>query len=1026
MHGVGGTTPEEMLGDARTVRVAGDDTAAVFRRAEDVSEDVSGAGGGPRGVPGPRGGGGPVQEAYVWCNLTSGDAGRALWLLLLPFMVVNLAHWMRPAAPARPRAVRLYGLLVRLIALTLTVLLVAAACEVALDLVAWQCAGARGCARRHFWLAFLTPDAAQGPGVRRWAELLGTSGGWWAQPGRRLALAALVPGGLILLLWYLSHRTWSAYESHRPLVQGPDPAPDPDDGALARPGFWYGRRLVARLRAAHTAAGLLTVAAALATPAVRFDHRPGGPGALDTLGRLLTACLLAGAGATVAAVCRRGRDEHRVDQRLDPHLLRPLPLGALALLLLTALYTGWSRPDWHSSGRLPGAPAFGGLMLAQGVLVVVLGVVAWGMYRRTVTSLAPAAETDVDSGSVLGPASVLDPGSAPGPGIGSGPASGPGFGRGFGSGVGSGPERGPGPGRDPDSDPAPGPGSGPGSGSGLDLDRDRERAPDRGPSTGPCSRLSRDPDFGPGSDSGTGPGSGPDFSSGRAPGLDSDPDLGTGPGPGLIPDLSSGRDPGPGCDLTPDLTPDLGTGPGSGTGPGPGLDRDPDLSSSRDPGAGLTRGPDLGPGPGPGTDLGPGAGPGPGPSPRSDPDVARDFGAGPGPNPRPTPHPRPTPSTHGLGGPAAALVGCVLGGVMSGGVAQRVADWLDGAGGAVSGPPVVLTWQASMIPPLLAVLLGVAVRLAAGTARLARAERDRVRREHPGEPEDPARTRAIAHARAMAALTDRAPLVLTVLSAAALVLGGGALAGALVSGRSPDGAAGGTAAAVRIAAGISQGLGSWLVGLGFLLFVTWGRRAYKDRGARRTVGILWDVGTFWPRAAHPFAPPCYAERAVPDLTWRMATWTEATGGRLVLSGHSQGSVLAAAAAWQLTPATRARIALLTYGSPLERLYGRWFPAHFGPAALAGLHRDVACWHNLYRRTDPIGGPVRLLAGGQPPVDRPPLQDPLTYGRTPEHPLPTPILGHSCYRSDPAFAQVRADLLTRLRTQLPAPRGESAI
>ncbi|MFC7866604.1 hypothetical protein ACFU5B_22645 [Streptomyces murinus] len=1088
VHGVGGTTPEEMLGDARTVRVAGDDTAAVFRRAEDVSEDVAGAGAGPRGVPGPRGGGGPVQEAYVWCNLTSGDAGRALWLLLLPFMVVNLAHWMCPAAPARPRAVRLYGLLVRLIALTLTVLLVAAACEVALDLVAWQCAGARGCARRHFWLAFLTPDAAQGPGVRRWAELLGTSGGWWAQPGRRLALAALVPGGLILLLWYLSHRTWSAYESHRPLVQGPDPAPDPDDSALARPGFWYGRRLVARLRAAHTAAGLLTVAAALATPAVRFDHRPGGPGALDTLGRLLTACLLAGAGATVAAVCRRGRDEHRVDQRLDPHLLRPLPLGALALLLLTALYTGWSRPDWHSSGRLPGAPAFDGLMLAQGVLVVVLGVVAWGMYRRTVTSLAPAAETDVDSGSVLGPGPVLDPGSGPGLGIGSGPASGPGFGCGFGSGVGSGPERGPGPGRDPDSDPAPGPGSGPGSGSGVDLDRDRERAPDRGPSTGPCSRLSRDPDFGPGSDSGTGPGSGPDFSSGRAPGLDSDPDLGPGPGPGLIPDLSSGRDPGPGCDLTPDL----GTGPGSGTGPGPGLDRDPDLSSSRDPGAGLTRGPDLGPGPGPGTDLGPdagpgpsprsdpdiardlgtgsgagpgpgldcgpdlsssrdpgagltrdpdpdpgpgpgpgtdlgpGAGPGPGPSPRSDPDLALDIGAGPGPSPRPTPHPRPTPSTHGLGGPAAALVGCVLGGVMSGGVAQRVADWLDGAGGAISGPPVVLTWQASMIPPLLAVLLGVAVRLAAGTARLARAERDRVRREHPGEPEDPARTRAIAHARAMAALTDRAPLVLTVLSAAALVLGGGALAGALVSGRSPDGAAGGTAAAVRIAAGISQGLGSWLVGLGFLLFVTWGRRAYKDRGARRTVGILWDVGTFWPRAAHPFAPPCYAERAVPDLTWRMATWTEATGGRLVLSGHSQGSVLAAAAAWQLTPATRARIALLTYGSPLERLYGRWFPAHFGPAALAGLHRDVACWHNLYRRTDPIGGPVRLPADGQPPVDRPPLQDPLTYGRTPEHPLPTPILGHSCYRSDPAFAQVRADLLTRLRTQLPAPRGESAI
>ncbi|WP_395482228.1 hypothetical protein [Streptomyces sp. KHY 26] len=791
VHGVGGTTPEEMLGHARTVRVAGDDTAALFRRAEDASDS------GPRS--------GPVQEAYVWCNLTSGDAGRALWLVLLPFMVVNLAHWMRPAAPVRPRTVRLYGLLVRLAALTLTVLLVAAACEVALDLVAWQCAGVPACAQRHFWLAFLTPDAAEGPGVRRWAELLGTSGGWWAQPGRRLALAAVVPGALVLLLWYLSHRTWSAYESHRPLVQEADrdseadPRPDADDSALSRPGFWYGRRLVARLRAAHTAAGLLTVAAALATPAARFDHRPGGPAALDALSWLLAVLLLAVAGTAVAVVCRRGRDERRLDQELDRRLVRLLPLGALGLLLLAVLYTAWSRPGWRSAGRLPGDPAFGGLMLAQGALVVVLGAVAWGLHRRGADHRVP---------------------------------------------------------------------------------RERRRGVEE----------------------------------------------------------------------------------------------------------------------------------------RRVPDEERHES---------DPHRPPAPRTrmHGLGGPATTLLACALGGVMSGGVAQRVAEWLDGSGATLAGPPVLLTWQASMIPPLLAVLLALAARLAAGTARLARTERDRVRREHPGEPEDPSRTRAIAHTRAMAGLTDRAPLILIVLSAATLVLGGGALAGGLISGKTPDAAARGAVDAVRIAAAVSQGLGSWLVGLGFLLFVTWGRRAYRDRGARRTVGILWDVGTFWPRAAHPFAPPCYAERAVPDLTWRIATWTGATGGRLVLSGHSQGSVLAAAAAWQLSPSTRGRIALLTYGSPLERLYGRWFPAHFGPAALAGLHRDIACWSNLYRRTDPIGGPVRLPADGHPPVDQPPLRDPLAYGRTTEHPLPGPILGHSAYQADPAFARVRAHLLTRLHPELPAPREE---
>ncbi|MFJ3662702.1 hypothetical protein ACIPPM_19835 [Streptomyces sp. NPDC090119] len=748
VHGVGGTTPEKMLGDPRTVRVTGDDTAAVYRRAEDVPEPAGGAGPALDELPGK----GPVREAYVWCNLTSGNGTRALWLLLLPFMVVNLAHWMRPTAERPGPPVRLYGLLVRLAALTLTVLLVAAACEVALDLVAWQCAGAPACAGRHTWLAFLSPALSDG--------------GWWSGPGRRLALAALVPTLLTALLWYLSHRTWSAYESHRPLTATAEPGPD--ESALARPGFWYGRRLGARLRAAHTAAGLLTVAAAVTVPTARFDHRPGGPALLHLLGVLLGTGILAWGCVVVAVVCRRGRSERRLDQALDRHLLRALPLGALGLLLLAVTYAAWSRPGWRSTGRLPGDPAFGAIMLAQGILVVALAVVARGLHRRL-------------------------------------------------------------------------------------------------------------------------------------------------------------------------------------------------------------------------------------PDPRA--------------------------AMRGLGGPAVALLACALGGVASGGVAQRVADWLDGTRASLTGPPVTLTWQASAIPPVFAVLLVLIAVLARRTARLARAERRRVRAEHPGEPEDPHRTRRIAHVRAMATLTDRAPLILAVGSVATLIAGAGALTGALATGLAPAHAARNAGDTVRIAAGICQMLGSWLIGVGFLLFVAWGRRAYKDASARRTIGILWDVGTFWPRAAHPFAPPCYAERAVPDLTWRTATWTERTGGRLVLSGHSQGSVLVAAAAWQLTPAVRERVALLTYGSPLERLYGRWFPAHFGPAALAALHRDVCCWRNLHRRTDPIGGPVRLTAGHGPEVDHAPLPDPRAYGRTPEHPLPAPILGHSDYQEDPVFTRERDRLLADLHPGLPAPRPE---
>ncbi|MEU0070151.1 hypothetical protein ABZ027_11505 [Streptomyces sp. NPDC006332] len=744
VHGVGGTTPEQMLDDPRTVRISGDDIAAVFRRAEDADAESRPAD--HRGRP--------VPEAYVWCNLTSGNGTRALWLLLLPFMVVNLAHWMRPTARGRRRTVRLYGLLVRLAGLTLTVLLVAAACEVALDLAAWQCAGTRACAERHSWLGFLSPVTSDG--------------GWWSRPGRRLVVAALVPAALTALLWYLSHRTWSAYESQQPMSRPPEPEEETGRTALSRPGFWYGRRLVARLRAAHTAAGLLTVAAAVGTSAARFDHRPGGPALLDVLGRLLEAALAVAAAGVVWVVCRRGRSEHRLDRQLDQHVVRRLPLAAVALLVLAAVYAGWERPEWTSAGRLPGDTTFGGIALIQGLLVIALGVVARVLHRA---------------------------------------------------------------------------------------------------------------------------------------------------------------------------------------------------------------------------------------------------------------HPDSRAAMRGLGGPAVAMLACALGGVMSGGVSQRVSDWLDGTGTNIPGPPVLLTWQASVIPPLLLGLLALFGWLGRRTWLLRRLEMAAVERDYPDEPQDLTRTRRIARIRAMATLTDRAPLIVAVTSTATLLLGAAALVGAMTTDQTPGAAAQRSYAVVESAAETSQALGSWLIGLGFILFVTWGRRAYKDPSARRTIGILWDVGTFWPRAAHPFAPPCYAERAVPDLTWRMATWTRATGGRLVISGHSQGSVLAAAAAWQLTPSVRRRVALLTYGSPLERLYGRWFPAHFGPAALSALHQDVDCWRNLYRSTDPIGGPVRLTGACGPEVDREALKDPLVYGRTARHPLPAPILGHSDYQADPAFAEERERLLGRLRPDLPTPRRE---
>ncbi|MFF5937964.1 hypothetical protein [Streptomyces sp. NPDC012508] len=803
VHGVGGATPQDMLGDPRTVRVTGDATAAVHRRADDAEAEAHPERYAER----------PVPEAYVWSNLTSGNGARALWLLLLPFMVANLAHWMRPPAKGHPRLVRAYGVLVRLVALTLTVLLTAAACEVALDLTAWQCAGSAVCAEDRSWLGFLSAER----------------GGWWSQPGRRLALAAVIPAALVGLLWYLSNRTWSAYEAQRPptgydedgfadpaaeargeaetgwaepgeterestraepenaraepeSIRAEADAPDAENlapdmrPALGRPGFWFGRRLVARLRAAHTAAGFLTVAAAVTGAAARHDREASGA-LLDALGRSLQTAYVVLAAVVLWVVCRRGRSEKRLDLRLERALVSWLPCTSLLLLALAVLHAGWSRPGWRSGGTLPGNATFGVLTLAQGGLVVALAAVALLLHRR-----------------------------------------------------------------------------------------------------------------------------------------------------------------------------------------------------------------------------------------RHDPRTA----------------------LHGLGGPAVAMLACALGGVMSGGVAQRVADWLDGpptpgmGAGSTVAPPVLLSWQASVIPVLLLLLLAPAVLLVVRTARAARRLGPVVEADYGTQDPDPVRTGRIAATRATASLTDAAPALVGTVSGATLLLGAGSVAGAWASGNVPGRAFDGAHPALASAAATAQALGSWMIGFGFLLFVTWGRRAYKDASARRTIGILWDVGTFWPRAAHPFAPPCYAERAVPDLTWRMSSWTRHTGGRLVISGHSQGSVLAAAAVWQLPPATRRRVALLTYGSPLERLYGRWFPAYFGPGPLRALYGTIHCWSNLYRATDPIGGPVRVPASGEKPaVDGAALLDPVVYGRTPEHPLPEPILGHSDYQADPAFAAERSVLLDRLPPALPRQRDGDA-
>ena len=133
-----------------------------------------------------------------------------------------------------------------------------------------------------------------------------------------------------------------------------------------------------------------------------------------------------------------------------------------------------------------------------------------------------------------------------------------------------------------------------------------------------------------------------------------------------------------------------------------------------------------------------------------------------------------------------------------------------------------------------------------------------------------------------------------------------------------------------------------------------------------------------------------------------------------------------------------QVALVTYGSPIASIFGRFFPEYFGDEAVGGVLAklsdpapDVPAWRNFYRRTDPIGGPVFLtpstadrgsdieLADPMPPPEHPyspaPGEAPLEHDR----PVWTQIAVHSYYLNEPELKHWVAGLKAAMGGQ----RGE---
>lgn len=123
-------SPEAVVGGAATVDVAGDGVGRLLRPADRLLRPAPGPVLSTTGRTVPR-----TVEGYSWSAMAPGRTARVCWALLLPFTLVNAAHWMLPSG----RWTRSMRTLLRTVALLLTMMFAAQ-----LTLAGQQLPAARG------------------------------------------------------------------------------------------------------------------------------------------------------------------------------------------------------------------------------------------------------------------------------------------------------------------------------------------------------------------------------------------------------------------------------------------------------------------------------------------------------------------------------------------------------------------------------------------------------------------------------------------------------------------------------------------------------------------------------------------------------------------------------------------------------------------------------------------------------------------------------------------------------------------
>jgi len=344
VHGIGGPTPEDLVDDPRPHQITGDPEAGFFARRWTLPEDL--------GVPG-------AVEGYSWRGMNTCSKAKALWVLLAPFALANLAGFMVRTADRRRR--RVVDGLVRAAQLSLTLYLVIWLSIAAVDQFSYQCGTNVDCwrNRRFDWL--FSVRLVQQSAARH----------------------LLVGGAIVVLalgaLWLMA-RSPGRYEHFGvgpEVVEGDDEREECFGTPLARLDFWRRPETVSDLRNVHLGAAFALLGGIIGYAALHDVHGH------DVAKSAFRAAVMAAIGSAYVLLFLWSWYAER-KTAWNHWWSRWAGAASLAVgsgLLLVAGVLAWTGPRKMTSLTLPGLRwAFVAVVLSQ---AAVLFLVAMACAPRT-------------------------------------------------------------------------------------------------------------------------------------------------------------------------------------------------------------------------------------------------------------------------------------------------------------------------------------------------------------------------------------------------------------------------------------------------------------------------------------------------------------------------------------------------------------------------------------------------------------------------------------------------------------------